>query len=280
MSSSDRLSVLTAEYLRASSRYSAQHPDIIRLSREIRVLAGQLGTGGRADELLSELIRLQEQLRQTQQRYSADHPEVQRLQRAVSAVQKGIRSDVVAGASGDTEAAPPDNPRYVALRTQLEADESNLQAELTRLEELQARLDIYENRLFQTPVVERDFNVINRKYENALAQYRELRDKQQQAELAKELESGESGEKFLLTGAAFLPKLPDSPNRIAIILLGAFFASATAIASVAAAEYLDRTVRNSRMIARTLGAPPLAVIPQMHNPQMRKAFRRGRASGG
>src|SRR4030095_13129782 len=32
----ERLSALTAEYLRASARYSAEHPDIIRLTREIR----------------------------------------------------------------------------------------------------------------------------------------------------------------------------------------------------------------------------------------------------
>ena len=43
MSASERLSVLTAQYLQATSRYSAKHPDVIRLSREIRILADQAG---------------------------------------------------------------------------------------------------------------------------------------------------------------------------------------------------------------------------------------------
>ncbi len=39
LSASERLSVLTADYLRACARYSPEHPDVLRLSREIRVLA-------------------------------------------------------------------------------------------------------------------------------------------------------------------------------------------------------------------------------------------------
>ncbi len=52
LTGSQRLSALTAEYLNATSRYSAQHPDVIRLRNEIRVLGAterQRGPGGRAD---------------------------------------------------------------------------------------------------------------------------------------------------------------------------------------------------------------------------------------
>jgi polysaccharide biosynthesis transport protein len=265
LTASQRLSMLTADYLRVSARYSAQHPDIVRLAREIRVLAEQLGTEGRADEMMSELVTLQEQLRQARQRYENAHPEVTGLERAVAAVQRGFQAEVL-GESGASPAdrRPPDNPRYVALRTQLESNEMNLGAEQRRLDDLRGKLEEYERRLFQTPIVERDFKSLSRNYETSLQQYNQLRDKQRQALLAQELESGESGERFLLTSAAFLPRMPDSPNRIAVVMLGFFFASAAALAVVGVSEYLDKTIRNARMVALTLGSAPLAVIPQMH----------------
>jgi polysaccharide biosynthesis transport protein len=264
LTASQRLSMLTAEYLRASSRYSAQHPDIVRLTREIRVLADQLGTVGRADEMMNELVGLQEQLRQAKQRYEDAHPEVQRIERAVTAVQRGFQEELLgAGDMAMADRRPPDNPRYVALRTQLESNEQHLAAEQRRLTDLTARLEEYERRLYQTPVVERDFLALSRNYETSVRQYNQLREKQRQAVIAQELESGESGERFLLTSAAFMPRLPESPNRIAIALLGFFFASAAALGVVAVAEYLDQTIRNARMVAATLGAAPLVVIPRM-----------------
>lgn len=265
MSGSERLSVLTAEYFTASSRYSSQHPDIRRLQREIRLLTDQLGGGQiNADAMLAELVSLEDQLRAARLDYDDSHPEVQSLERQVSVMQRQFQdkvSEVVSRSGGS--AATPDNPRYVALETQLESSESALVAEQSKLVDLQERLVEYETRLFQTPAVERDFRSITRNYETALAQYAELREKQRGADLARKLESGESGEKFILAGSAHLPVLPDSPNRIGIALLGFFLAGVIAIGFVVMAEHLDKTIRSARMVASTLGAPPLVVMPRV-----------------
>lgn len=263
LTGSQRLSALTAEYLQATSRYSAQHPDVIRLSREIKVLAQQAGTSARADELMSELVNLQEQLRQAEQQYSADHPEVRRLERSIAAVQSGFRTALVSGDDVDTEEVPPDSPRYVALQTQLDAYRSNLSAERERLSDLESKLEEYETRLFQTPVVERDYMTLTRDYENARTKYREMRDKQLEAGMAQQLEAGENAEKFVLASPAYMPSSPDSPNRLGILLLGGLFAVAAGIGLVAIAEYMDNTIRSARMVARSLGAPPLAIIPDL-----------------
>lgn len=270
MSASDRLSSLTAQYLRASSRYSASHPDVMRLSREIRVLAEQTGSSARADELMSELVNLQEQLRQARQKYSDDHPEVTRLERSVAAVQRGFQSTLIDASDSQTLSRPPDNPRYVALQTQLQSNETNLQAEQTKLEDLNAKLAEYEERLYQTPVVERDYKSLSRGYDNALRKFAELKDKQLQARIAQELEGGSSGEEWVLASGAFTPMLPESPNRIGIALLGCLFGVAAGIGMVVVAEYLDTSIRSARMIVSALGVPPLAIIPQIE-PQPAKA---------
>ena len=264
LTAEERLSVLTSNYLQATSRYSAKHPDVIRLAREIRVLAEQAGTGARADELMNELVKLQEQLREARQRYEDGHPEVQRLERAVAAVQRGFET-VVISESGEASpyATAPDNPRYVALKTQENTTLENMSEERERLAMLNEKLAEYETRLFQTPAVERDFKTLSRDYDNAQRKYCELKEKQLQARMAEELESGENAERWTLVSPAYLPNLPDSPNRIGILLLGFLFAGGVGLVAVVLAEYLDKTVRSSRMIMATLGAPPLVVIPQI-----------------
>ncbi len=112
-------------------------------------------------------------------------------------------------------------------------------------------------------MVERDYKSLTRDYENAKHKYQEIRDKQLEAKMAQKLESGDNAAQFVLASPAYLPSSPDSPNRLGILLLGGLFGLAAGVGMVAVAEYLDTKVRGSRMIARTLGVPPLAVIPQM-----------------
>ncbi len=264
LSASDRLSALTAEYLRDSARYSAQHPDMIRLTREIRALANQTGASARTDELMEELTKLQEQLRQARQKYSEGHPEVTKLEKAVAAVERGFQSALVQGANKHSSLAPPpDNPRYVTLKTQLDASTADLKDERSKLDMLNSKLKEYEERLFQTPVVERDYKSLSRDYENAQRKYQDLIGKQSEAKLAQQLESGGNAQRFVLSSRPSLPTLPDSPNRIGLLLLGGLFAFIAGLGSVTVVEYQDKTIRSARMISEILGIPPLAVIPQM-----------------
>jgi len=265
LTGSQRLSALTAEYLRASSRYSAEHPDVKRLSREIRLLSEENGMQGRLDEIMTQMVNLQEQLRQARQKYSASHPEVESLEKAIGSLQRGMQSAVITNQGSDELAVPPDNPRYVALSTQLQAAEANLVAEKERKQELTEKLQDYEDRLFNTPLVERDYKSLARGYENALSKFRELKGKELEARLAQELEAGENAEKFVLASPGYLPTLPESPNRVGIILLGAFFGMMSGLLLIVIVEYFDKTIRGPRMVHRALGVQPLATIPQMES---------------
>lgn len=264
LSASERLSVLTADYLRASARYSPEHPDVLRLSREIKVLAQQTGSGARANELMVQLTQLQEQLRQARQKYSSDHPEVLQLEKAVASVEKGFQSALLSpDPKQATQALPPDNPRYVALQTQIDSDQTGLAAERKMQSDLEHKMVEYQARIFQTPLVERDYLSLTRDYENALQKYNDLKNKQIEARLAQRVESGKNAEQLVLVSKPYLPSMPSSPNRIGIMLLGGLLAFGAGIGGVAIAENSDRTVRDSRAIAAIFGAPPLAIIPQM-----------------
>ena len=264
LTASERLGVLSAQYLQATARYSSRHPDVVRLTREISILAEQTGDSARADELMKQLISLQEQLRQARQKYSPGHPEVTALESAVAAVQRGMQTSLISQqAHIEPTALPPDNPRYVALQTQLTNTQTNLAAEEEKLAGLQLKLQQYEDRLFQTPIVERDYKSLSRGYDDALRRFSDLNRKQLEAQLAVTLEASQGAEQWTLANRAFEPFFPESPNRVGIVLLGVLFALAVALAFVTVAEFLDKTINSARKLTSIVGTPPLAVIPRI-----------------
>ncbi len=258
----ERLSALAAEYLQLSSKYSQNHPDVMKVRREIEALGGQTADAAGVKQLVDRLTILRTKLSEAKQRYAENHPDIRKLQASISAVEKGLRSAAVTSAAGSSEyATAPDNPRYVTLKTQLDAANGSLKAETAKLSQLESKLSEYETRLYRTPAVERDYKSLARDYENAKAKYREVKGKLLEARLAEQLEAGSKGERFTLVQPAFLPSLPERPNRIGIALLGTLLAFACGLGAVATAEYLDHTIRGQKGVAQVFGAPPLATIP-------------------
>lgn len=276
LSASNRLSTLTAQYLRLSSRYSAKHPDVIELTREIRALADQTGDTARADEVLTQLIQQQERLRQAKRTLSPEHPEVLSLERSVAALQKGLQTVMLAD-SPDSLAVPPDNPRYVAIQSEIRTTQSNLDAERENLVELNDNLVDYEERLFKTPDVDNSLKAMTLEQESVRTKFRDLTNKLGQAKLAEQVEAGDNAERFVLTSKAFLPTLPESPNRLAILALTLMLAGITGLLVAAAREFFDKTIRGTRSVTNSLGVPPLVVIPPI--PATRTVLRLTQRSG-
>jgi len=258
----ERLKGLMAEYLRLSSVYSSDHPDLRKMRNEIAALESQTGGGGSISKLFAELSRQRALLLNARQKYSAEHPDVKKLSQSVAVLEAKLSTMQVSGSSSSTKLiVDPTNPRYVSLKTQLDAALGNLKVERAKLLQLKEKLSEYERRLFQTPTVERDYKTLSRDYENAREKYQELKEKQLQARLAVQLEAGSQAEQLIVIQPAFLPGLPERPNRLGIALLAGFFAFAGGVGSVSVAEYMDRTIRGSRGIFAIFEAPPLAVIP-------------------
>jgi uncharacterized protein involved in exopolysaccharide biosynthesis len=260
LTGNERLSLLTAEYLRLSSRYSAQHPDLIKLRREIEALGGESNVSG-VTALIEKLTVLKDRLSEAKRKYSADHPDVIRLQQAVAGVERGLQTASISPNRSTRTSSAPDNPRYVSLKTQLGAAAGNLKSERAKLIQLNEKLSEYEARLFQTPAVERDYKFLSRDYENAKNKYYEIKNKQLEARLAIDLESSSKGQQFTVVQNAYVPKTPERPNRLGIALLGFLLACAAAIGMATIKEYMDRTIYNTKDLISVFRAPPLATIP-------------------
>jgi hypothetical protein len=131
-------------------------------------------------------------------------------------------------------------------------------------EQLKAKMADYEKRIIQTPQVEREFSNLMREYTNTREKYRDIKAKQMEAQVGKELEKERKGERFSLIDPPQLPEEPIQPNRPAIIFLGLIFSLGSCLGYVVVTETMGNTVRR-RSLAADLGTTLLSVIPYKEN---------------
>jgi uncharacterized protein involved in exopolysaccharide biosynthesis len=273
-----RLQALRTEYLRLLARYSADHPDVIRTRREIEGLEKETGQVDSSAEQLKQIEALRGELGTLRKKYSPEHPDVVKLERQIKALEQSVKSTDSAPAPSrlaSSAADNPDNPAYVQIQTQIEAAETQIRSLQRKKTGLKQKLGDYEQRLIETPQVEREYSFLQRDLQNAVSEYQNIRLKLTSAEIAQELEKDSKGERFVIVEPPILPEEPVSPNRPAILLLSFVLALGSGIGYAALAESLDSSVRGSKGVTSVAGAPPLAVIPYLESDR-EKSRRKGR----
>lgn len=262
LSPSARLDALRTQYISLTSRYSPDHPDVIRVKHEISALELETGQAASPDALQAQLRTLREQLATARETYTDEHPDVKSLTRQIARLEQDLQQ----ASSRPTTSLPtatPDNPAYISLSTQLEAAEAEIRSLRTKRTQLVDKVGEYENRLVQTPKSEQEYRGIVRDLENSTRRYQEIRAKQMTAEVAQQMEKERKGEKFTLIDPAILPEEPISPNRGAIIFLSLVLALGAGVGSAAIGESMDSTVRGAKGLTMILQTAPLAVIPYL-----------------
>ncbi|BAU48073.1 lipopolysaccharide biosynthesis protein [Sulfurifustis variabilis] len=257
-----RLREVQTQYMTAAAVYAPDHPDVMRLKRELDTLKKQTGVPDNRAPLERQYSKAKGQLNALREKYADDHPDIARLEKTVASLEERLRradSDVAG------MALKPDNPAYVAVQTQLDA--LNLSLKAAREQQVRARekLNEYKARLEQTPQVEQEGLALQREYESAVKKYREIKQNLMNAELAVELERGQQGEHYSLLEPPEMPDAPQRPNRRAFLLLGLVLGLGSGVGYASVAEYMDRTVRGRRALRSLVDAPLLAAIPYIPN---------------
>jgi polysaccharide biosynthesis transport protein len=181
-----------------------------------------------------DLARLQaERSTLSSKGYTSEFPDVVRNQRAIAQAESAVKR-LKATAPPSEKTQPPANstakprpidptedPAVAQLRANLEANRVEIE-NLTKDENrLKAQLAQYESRINATPIREEQEAGILRDTEALRAQYAELQKKEQESQLATNLEKQQGGQQFRLIDSASLPTVPSSPKRAKIGLGGA-----------------------------------------------------------
>jgi len=261
-----RLKALESEYASLTAKYSKEHPDVIKMDREIKGLRKQVGISESVTEKAKRLTELRAELALLTKKYSSSHPDVLKLQKTVSTFEKDVKQAENLPEQKVME-LQPDNPLYVSLQGQIKGVETEIASVEERKNQLKIKLEDYEKRIAQTPQVEREFLTLSREHNNSLARFQDIKAKQMAAEIGQQLEKESKGETFLLIEPAALPEEPIKPNRIVIVFLSLIFSAVCGFGIALVQEALDSSIRGVTGMAKLLTAAPLAVIPVIYNAQ-------------
>lgn len=258
-----RLKMLKTELAATTAKYSARHPDVIRLQEEIEGLEKQVGSVSPTQEQARELAKIRQELAAAREKYAEDHPDVVRLHAELLSLEKALTPG--AAPESTVLADKPDNPAYINIQSQLDGVTSQLRSLEKKRDELAGKIADYEKRIALAPQVEREYLELRRNYENAQIKYREIKAKQMEAQVGQQLEKERKGERFSLIDPPQMPEEPSRPNVTAIILLGFILSLAGGLGYLLVAEALDGSVRSPRAVAAILGVAPLALVPIVDN---------------
>lgn len=259
-----RLKALESELASLSARYSSEHPDIVKIEREIDGLKAQTGASDSSDEAAKLLTKKRGELAALKEKYSADHPDVIGLSKQVSELENQLLKNPQS-AESVAMTLNPENPAYISVQTQLQTVESNIESISARKAKLTEKVQQLEKRIARSPQVEKEYQVLVREHQNALARFQDIKARQMEAEIGQELEKESKGESFVLIDPAQYPEKPVKPNRIAIIFLSVIFAMAAGLGVAILKEAMDSSVRGVSGVTKLLTAAPLAVIPVIYN---------------
>jgi succinoglycan biosynthesis transport protein ExoP len=209
--------------------------------------------------------------------YTPEHPDVLKTQREIDSAETRLKRLRAAAPKGTATApaaphqqaqnrADTEDPAIAQLKSNLEANRleiSHLTNEEARLKGVIAQ---YENRINQTPVREQQQAGILRETEILRQQYSDLQKKEQESQLATNLEKQQGGQQFRLIDPASLPTVPSSPKRMKISFGGAFGGLALGFALAILMEMRNTSFYTERELAKHLAPPFVLGIPHLRTP--------------
>ena len=74
----------------------------------------------------------------------------------------------------------------------------------------------------------------------------------------------------MLTDPPQLPKGPDKPRRLSLLILALVLAGIFGVAAAIAVDSADGTIRETDDLVKIANAPPIAIIPYIETPRDRR----------
>lgn len=221
-----------------------------------------------------ELARARSELARIRGIYTDDHPDVRAQQRQIEMLERALRAEV--NASNPTRDAAAAQARMVVSRLEARISTTRARADLLADQQRTLRGTIGQLRaqMARAPQVERDLASLQRDHDAARIQYEDLRSKQMSAQIVKNLEGEQQGERFSLLEPPLMPEYPLKPNRKKLVALGVFLALAAAAGMAVLLEMVFARVRGANAVTALTGQRPMVVIPyittvaEAHSAQM------------
>lgn len=208
-------------------------PKFLEVAKDSAITQVGGGFGGPESDLNLRILELQQIIDSLLTRYTEQHPDVQSTKRQLAALQKQLEEEnaMAAGPEGDNvdepgPAAPGktmvSNPVYEQIKLQLVQQEGVIAALKNRGEQARKAVEKWAGMAKLVPQVEAQLAQLNRDYQIVKKGYEEIRQRQESAKLASDLETKAQKVQFRIIDPPKLPVKPSGPNRplmFAVVLL-------------------------------------------------------------
>lgn len=190
--------------------------------------------------------------------YTETHPDVRALLRRIQHMES---ESGLSAQNGTEEAVTPADLNVAKVEARIESVNSRLASLLEQRKALQAQVKGLEQRILETPQVERNLITLMRDHESAQRKYEEVRARQVDARILESLEEDKKAERFSLLEPPLRADRPTKPDRPKLLALGFVFAAGSASGLGLLLELLKQRIRGAAALAQLTGQPPLVVLP-------------------
>ncbi len=253
------------------------------MQQEYQAIQANLGNGNSTatipGTLNKDLLDLRRQLQEARLRYTEDYPDVVTLKGKISKLEKlkkdmdsetaaakpaQAANDVDLGSTVQVEQGSP-SP-MMQIQSQLKANRLEVQDYQQHVKKIESQIAAYQARLNLTPATEQELAGISRGYEESKANYDSLLQKQNQSQLATNLEERQQGEQFRILDPPGLPTSPSAPNHLLISLAGLALGFAIGASLTAFLEITNVRVRQKKDLEEVVPLKVLVGIPHLDVP--------------
>jgi polysaccharide chain length determinant protein (PEP-CTERM system associated) len=202
-------------------------------------------------------------------KYTADHPDVKALERTIGDLHARLQAE-----GGDaphevaskvvTPAEAARIKRVQDLQAEIAVIDHQLASNQTEADRLKRDIASYQAKVDALPARQSDLVELTRDYSTLQQTYAALLQKQQDAEIAANLERRQIGENFKVLDPASLPQRPyNSVQRLGAIAGGLGGGLVIGLGIIALLEFRDSSFKREQDVVQVLSLPVLALIPVM-----------------
>ena len=222
------------------------------IRQEVAELRASIGTTeddpGRRKNLLE--LNLQTMLAKGM---TEKHPDIVHTRTEIAALEEILSEAAVNPA--------PASRDEIRLRDELRKYEVNANVYAAEIERLKAEIAEYDQRIENTPRRAAELGHLEKTYENLNEAIRALQLKKVEADMGKNVELAQKGERFRVMESAVEPAVPTSPNRLLWFVAGTLLGILGGFICLVVREMIDQSFHTVSDLQTTLGLPVLAAVP-------------------
>ena len=274
-----QLKMLKSKYASLTAKYGTEHPDVVKVRRQIESMEASLDPSSLIAGLKAEIADIYTKLDQLRDTYGTKHPDIVSLERQKEELEKQLKSlekakpKTKSNDSSREIKSDADNPTYLQIVAQIEAAEKKQEALKSQREEIKKQQEQYSTAIVDNPDAEKEMAALARDYENSIVLYRELRARKLAADISETIEQGRIGQRLTVINPPELP-LKTSPSRKIFLAIGFILALGCATGSVILHQFLGRYVMGPSHLESLIGVSPLATIPHIYSLEEKLRSRR------